>query len=430
MRILFVLLTSLTVLCHGYSLFDTNKRPLLSFLVGSKHVPSCLLSCTENLKQELMKFVYGNITMDSHDEICSAFSEASSCVVDSRECDDYQIVFRKLTSGFKWACEDGGSDQFKNLIPCILKVGQEAREEYNCADVCEINNDTMVPIPPDDDYNTNNDNVITHLSNFCRPLACYLNCTREQLNTVCPTFGSKLIHVPASAFDELVDEYILTTVSEKKQIMKKVPPSCRLFFKEREVTALRFDERFIRDMFFMMTSRKQRTRNGGYTTSEIDKIVKDLLSKMENEEKPPKVLKWDAWKILILFGIGLVFILNIVGLVFTVYWCLNEKELAGNNGNSNDNELSANHFVEPNIRMKLKLPRMRSDAIEDSSQEFMQLRIPRNGNQFARDEQQTVVVPRWKRRRTFSVPLEPRSRINSTGSDKFPDIVILRSHEN
>ncbi|CAI5439051.1 unnamed protein product [Caenorhabditis angaria] len=416
MRIL-SLLAFLTA-CHSYDILDPKERPLLSFFVGPMHIPACLLNCTTKFQVELMSFVTGNVSMQSRNKICGLYEDASVCV--REHCSDYEILYRKLTSGFNWACDS--ADPFESLFKCIVVMGKQAREEKNCGTFCNVPTNALMSFE-------SADNLISGMNDFCGPLACYMNCTREQMNSYCPTSGSKLIHVAASAFDELIYEIQHTTPSERHEIMRQVPKSCKLFFNHKMVTAFRFDEKFVYDLFFMITSRKQRVKNGKLDNTEAVRIVRDLISKMENEEKPKKPVTWTKQNIMTVIFMGFVLLLNIIGLAFTVYWCLNMN----NEGvaSTNNPNLEIDHFLEPQIRMKVKFPRLRADAIKDSYQDVLEMRVPRNGNQGGLDDEQTtVVVPRdkYRRRRTFSVPIEQTHNRNSTGSDKFPQVVVLRNH--
>uniref|UniRef100_A0A1I7T4I0 Col_cuticle_N domain-containing protein n=1 Tax=Caenorhabditis tropicalis TaxID=1561998 RepID=A0A1I7T4I0_9PELO len=130
---------------------------------------------------------------------------------------------------------------------------------------------------------------------------------------------------------------------------------------------------------------------------------------------PPQPLQWNAETIATCAAIVAVMVVNIIGLVFTILWCLRTKE----DGIELGNGVAMNQFVEPNIRMKLKLPKVRGDAIRDSAPDVFELRVPRNGNQFNACHEQTVIVSRNKRRRTYSVPLESRPRTQSTGSQQL-----------
>lgn len=168
-----------------------------------------------------------------------------------------------------------------------------------------------------------------------------------------------------------------------------------------------------------------------------------MMQKWEEEMEEPEPLSWDLKAVSICAAIIAIMVLNVTGLVFTIWWCVTSKEENGELCATSSADI--NQFIEPNIRMKLKLPKLRSAAIHDSKQDVFELRVPRNGNQFHLNgesafllkishpihisDEQTIVVPRYKRRRTYSVPLEPRPRTQSTGSDQLPQIVIVRNHE-
>lgn len=100
---------------------------------------------------------------------------------------------------------------------------------------------------------------------------------------------------------------------------------------------------------------------------------------MYNDLITPAPLEWNVNNIAVCTAIILVMIINVVALIFTIFWCLRSKD---EGGEIDSNGVVINQFVEPNIRMKFKMPKIRGDAIHDSSQDVFELRVPRNGNQF------------------------------------------------
>ncbi|CAI2321469.1 unnamed protein product [Caenorhabditis sp. 36 PRJEB53466] len=404
-----------------YDLLNPEARPLLAFIVGSDPPSECLVKCTEPMRRPLLDLVNHELTKKSKDKICHAFNTTKTCILNSNCSTTDRVVVEKLTYGFAWACGEHGYDPFKYLYPCIYSLGKEIRRQDSCKAQCNATIDGNKLLMA-----SKSPNLISRLEHTCEPLACFLNCTAKQMNTYCPTSGSRFIHVIVSAFDELGDEYMRTTQTEQTSIMQNVPKKCAIFFDEKEMEKLRFDELFISDLFFMITSRKQRSRQSAVL--EADRIVMDLVERMQVDMTPQTPLVWDLKAVTICAAIVVIMALNVVGLIFTVWWCLTSRDEDGTENSRSS--MALNQFVEPNIRMKLKLPKLKPDALRDSEQDVLELRVPRNGNQFHQNDEQTVVVPRFKRRRTYSVPLEPRPRTQSTGSDRFPQIVIVRSNEN
>lgn len=108
------------------------------------------------------------------------------------------------------------------------------------------------------------------------------------MNSYCPTGGTRLIvsptslhlrilvcqNVVVSAIDELVSEYRKASPVEKMYIKKLIPEQCELFFSEKEMMRLRFDEKFVKDVFYMITSRKQRSIY--IARSEAERIIKQV----------------------------------------------------------------------------------------------------------------------------------------------------------
>ncbi|CAP31438.2 Protein CBG12462 [Caenorhabditis briggsae] len=122
----------------------------------------------------------------------------------------------------------------------------------------------------------------------------------------------------------------------------------------------------------------------------------------------PPPLQWNLQAIATCAAIVTVMVVNVIGLVFTIFWCLRTKDDGIETGGDG---ATANQFIEPNIRMKLKVPK-----VATCSKDVYEVRVPSNGNHFNACHETTIVVARNKRRRTYSLPLETRPRTQSTSS--------------